>query len=77
MECIFCECEIHPKRVELGYETCIKCSTEKKCGYIHLFEGKSANTIQVIKDPDKAAELQWCQTRKNHCVANGMYLSYR
>lgn len=74
-----CKCgeKIPKERIKLGYNNCIKCSTEEKYGFIHIFEGKTANTIQVIKDPEKAQELQWKQNRKNFGVSNGMYLSYR
>jgi len=73
MDCPKCGQKIHPQRLEMGFKTCVNCSSEKKYGYIHVFEGKTANTIQVIKDPDKAAELQWKQNRRNYGVANGMY----
>lgn len=74
-----CHCgrEIPDERVDLGFHTCIECSTEQRYGFIHVFEGKTANSIQVIKDPEKAAELQWRQTRKTFGVANGMYKTYR
>lgn len=76
MKCC-CGKEILNERVELGFNTCVECSTEEKYGYIHVFEGKTANSIQIIKDPKRAQELQWRQTRKNFGVANGMYKSYR
>jgi len=76
MNCRECDKELHPERVKLGYDVCVDCSYEERCGFIHLFEGKSGNTIQVIKDPKKAAELQWNQTRRNFSVANGMYRNY-
>lgn len=74
-----CKCGnfISQERIDLGYKNCVNCSNEKKYGYIHVFEGKTANTIQVIKDPDKAAELQWRQNRRNYGVANGMYRKKR
>lgn len=73
-----CKCgKIIPKeRTKLGYNVCVNCSTEQKYGFIHVFEGKTANTIQVIKDPNVAIELQWRQTRQTFGVANGMYRRY-
>lgn len=73
MNCPKCNEPIHPERLKLGYKTCVKCSTEKRYGYVHVFEGKTADKIQVIKDPKLAERLTWMQKRRNFGVANGMY----
>lgn len=76
-KCPNCGKPIPKERLDMGFAVCVNCSTEKKYGYIHVFEGKTANTIQIIKDPEKAVELQWKQNRRNFGVANGMYKKYK
>ena len=74
MNCI-CGLEIPNERWKLGYRTCIKCSTAKKYGCIHVFSGKTADTIQIIKDLDLARRLNNMQKRPGYAVAKGMYQS--
>jgi hypothetical protein len=76
MNCSNCGNEIPQERIDLGFETCIECSTEQKYGVIHVFSGKTANTVQVIKDPELAKKLNFMQTRRNYGVAKGMYRKY-
>jgi len=73
MKCKSCGNIIKQARLDLGYNVCINCSSEQKYGFIHVFEGKTAHSIQVIKDDKQAEKLQWMQTRRNYGVANGMY----
>ena len=56
-----CKCKnIIPKaRVNLGYNTCVSCSTEEKLGCIDTINHKTGNSIQVMSrsDADKASKL--------------------
>jgi hypothetical protein len=56
---MICKCgnEIPKKRVELGYNSCVECSTEKKASGHLVVHHKTGNEIQVIKDPETAAKM--------------------
>jgi hypothetical protein len=56
-----CKCgsEIPEKRVEMGYKTCVECSTEEKYGFIDVVYHKTGNTIEILpaEDAKKMREL--------------------
>ena len=56
-----CQCKntIPQARVNLGYTTCVSCSTEEKLGCIDTINHKTGNSIQVMSrsDADKASKL--------------------
>ena len=55
MNCQKCGNNIPKKRVEMGYSTCVDCSTESKwSGHLVVFH-KTGNTYDIIKDPETAA----------------------
>lgn len=56
---MICKCGnvIPVKRVELGYNRCVECSTEKKASGHLVVHHKTGNEIQVIKDPETAAKM--------------------
>jgi ABC-type sulfate transport system permease subunit len=41
-------------RFDLGYKVCTKCSTVSPYGHVHIVEGKTADTIQIL--PGEVAE---------------------
>lgn len=57
MKCKNCLGYIHPKRKELGYKICINCSNEPKWSAVPIINHKTGNEIQIIKDPEVAAEF--------------------
>jgi hypothetical protein len=60
--CKVCNSPIHPKRVELGYKTtCVNHSEAKKFTGLIVTEGKESeeiSSIQVIRDPKVAEEIE-------------------
>ena len=56
-----CKCgsAIPEKRVEMGYKTCVECSTEEKYGFIDVVYHKTGNTIEILpaEDAKKMREL--------------------
>jgi hypothetical protein len=56
----FCKCgeEIPEKRIELGYSTCVACSTTKKFSGHLIVHHKTGNEYEVIKDPETAHEMK-------------------
>ena len=74
-----CKCGtgIHPRRVELGYNTCVECSTEKKWGVVQIVYHKTGNTVEVVKDPEVAAQAYAMSQRKGFGVMKGLTGSHR
>jgi len=65
MECPKCKKPIHPERLAAGYKTCVDCSTTTKYGYIYNFEGKTADSIIVMKDAKLAEKIRRKQGGKH------------
>ena len=74
-----CKCgiAIHPKRTELGYKTCVDCSTEKKWGVVPITYHKTGNTVEIVKDPDLSAEIVAMSQRTGFGVMKGLTGSHR
>lgn len=55
-----CNCgeEIPEKRIQLGYSTCVACSTTKKFSGHLVVHHKTGNEYEVIKDPETAHEMK-------------------
>jgi hypothetical protein len=57
-KCKVCREEIHPLRVKMGYgTTCVKHSTAERYTGIVVADHKTADSIQVIKDPEIGRKL--------------------
>lgn len=76
MKCT-CGTSIHPKRAELGYKTCVDCSTERKWGVVPITYHKTGNTVEIVKDPDLAEEMNAMAQRKGFGVMKGLTGSHR
>ncbi len=56
--CKVCHTVIHPKRVALGYkDTCVNHSSAQKFTGIVVADGKTGDSIQVIRDPEVGKQL--------------------
>ena len=56
--CKVCDEVIHPLRVKMGYSTsCVKHSTTEKFTAIVVADHKTADSIQIIKDPEIGKKL--------------------
>lgn len=68
-----CKCgsEIHPKRIELGYRTCVNCSTEERKAVIQIVNHKTGNEIQIV-DQRTAEEFNRISSRGSYGVMNGI-----
>ena len=56
--CKVCGDKIHPKRVLLGYkDTCVNHSSAARYTGVVVAEGKTGDSIQIIKDPEVGRKL--------------------
>ena len=76
---MYCKCGnvIPEARVDLGYKTCVKCSTEDRWSCNPLTFHKTGNSIEVIKDRELAEEVANKAQRRNYGVLKGVTGSYR
>ena len=65
--CKICNEVIHPLRVKMGYSTtCVKHSTASKYTGIVVADHKTADSIQIIKDPEVGKKLVELSNVYNH-----------
>lgn len=77
MNCKTCLEAMNPKRWELGYRTCISCSDEPKWSSVPVINHKTGNEIQIVKDPEVAAEFMAKSARVGFGTLRGMASSYK
>lgn len=56
----------------MGYSVCVDCSSEPAWSCSALTYHKTGNTIQIIKDPELAYNLNQMASRKSFGVASGV-----
>ena len=69
-----CKCgsNIPVARIKLGYSVCVKCSNEPAWSCSSLTYHKTGNTIEIIKDPEVAHNINQMANRKSFGVMNGI-----
>lgn len=77
MKCKVCRTQIPQARWDLGYRTCVSCSQEEKWSSVPVINHKTGNEIQIIKDPEVAAEFLAKSARKGFGTLRGMSSSYK
>jgi hypothetical protein len=63
MNCIKCKTKIPQGRVNLGYKTCVNCSTTEAYGCAPLINHKTGNSIQILSASDAAKIAKMTQRR--------------
>ena len=63
MNCIKCKTKIPQGRVNLGYKTCVNCSTTEAYGCAPLINHKTGNSIQILSASDEAKIAKMTQRR--------------
>jgi len=73
-----CKCglNIPAARKKLGYTVCVKCSSEPAWSCSALTYHKTGNTIEIIKDPEVAYNINQMANRKSFGVMNGITGNY-
>jgi hypothetical protein len=69
MFCSNCGEKIPEKRIDLGYSTCVNCSTEKRWTGHSVIYHKTGNTIDIIKDEETAIHLAKLSSRNGFSSA--------
>ena len=64
-------------RSDLGYKTCVDCSTERKWGVVPITYHKTGNTVEIVKDPDVADMMNAMSQRTGFGVMKGLTGSHR
>jgi len=77
MNCKKCLEAMNSKRWELGYRICVACSNEPKWSGVPVINHKTGNEIQIVKDPDVAAEFLAKSARTGFGTLRGMSKSYK
>lgn len=75
--CKTCLTEIPEKRWDLGYRVCTTCSTEARWSGVPVINHKTGNEVQIVKDPEVAAEFLAKSARVGFGTLRGMTRSYR
>jgi hypothetical protein len=76
---MYCKCSIKiPElRYQMGYRTCINCSSEARWSGVPVINHKTGNEIQIIKDPEVAAEFLAKSARVGFGTSKGMTTGYK
>jgi hypothetical protein len=76
---MWCKCgqQIPARRIEMGYRTCVKCSTEDRWSAVPVINHKTGNEIQIVKDREVAEEFMRKSARVGFGTMRGMVSSYR
>ena len=70
--------ETYPQqRKDMGYTVCVECSTEKGWSCSALTFHKTGNSIEIIKDPEVAYNINQMASRKSFGVMSGITGRYR
>ena len=75
--CKECNKTYPKKRKDMGYKVCVDCSTEKGWSCSALTFHKTGNSIEIIKDPEVAYNINQMASRKSFGVMSGITGRYR
>ena len=76
-KCKICQLEVPLKRWDMGYRTCVSCSTEARWSAVPVINHKTGNEVQVVKDPEVAAEFIAKSSRVGFGTMRGMSVGYK
>ena len=71
---MYCKCKpgvkIPQLRLDMGYKTCVGCSTTQTYSYVPIIEHKTGNTIQIVSQ-EVSASVHRAWRRKQPSVGEG------
>ncbi len=77
VRCKTCGENYPQERRDMGYTVCVSCSTEPGWSCSALTFHKTGNSIEIIKDPEVAYNINQMAKRKNFGVMSGITGRYR
>jgi len=77
MTCNTCHKDINAKRWNLGFRVCVNCSNEPQWTCVPIINHKTGNEIQIVKDPEVAAEFMAKTARTGYGTMRGVSSSYK
>ena len=76
-KCKTCGEHYPQERRDMGYTVCVSCSTEPGWSCSALTFHKTGNSIEIIKDPEVAYNINQMASRKNFGVMSGITGNYK
>ena len=76
---MYCRCgkTVHPVRIDLGYKTCVECSTTQTYSYVPIIEHKTGNTIQIVSQEVSASvHRAWRRKQLEGAAVSGRLQTY-
>lgn len=71
VKCNKCETDMPKARFDLGYKSCLNCSSTEKYGCVHISNHKTGNEIQILP-AEIAAKANRYAERNNYGVLTAM-----
>ncbi len=59
---MYCRCgkSVHPVRIDLGYKTCVECSTTQTYSYVPIIANKQVLEVQIVsQELSEAVHKSW------------------
>lgn len=76
-KCGKCKTPFPLQRYEMGYKNCTECSAEPKWSAVPVINHKTGNEVQIVKDPEDAAEFLHKSARVGFGTMRGMSSGYK
>lgn len=77
VKCEKCKTPFPSQRYEMGYRNCTECSAEPKWSAVPVINHKTGNEVQIVKDPEDAAEFLHKSARVGFGTMRGMSSGYK
>jgi hypothetical protein len=75
--CEKCKNPFPSQRYDMGYKNCTECSAEPKWSAVPIINHKTGNEVQIVKDPEDAAEFLHKSARVGFGTMRGMSSGYK
>lgn len=76
-KCEKCKNPFPSQRYDMGYRNCTECSAEPKWSAVPVINHKTGNEVQIVKDPEDAAEFLHKSARVGFGTMRGMSSGYK
>ena len=76
-KCEKCKTPFPAQRYDMGYRNCTECSAEPKWSAVPVINHKTGNEVQIVKDPEDAAEFLHKSARVGFGTMRGLSSGYK